>query len=885
MAVQGVDIRNRLLLDASQAVGELNKSLKGMLNKTKNFAGTMDRYGRLIEGTWWKRFGAVALGFTLAYRAMNLFEGYLGRLVTTFGDAVKMSGEFIDQQAKMAFWMQTFSETSYTFEQAFNSASVAMGVLKEEALRSASSVAELTTGIDELAQAGVPITSKLIPAMVSLVDFTAMVAQTTGSTTRQIRQEFQALMDGSVRVTNQLVRVLKNMGILTEENLKDLRSMTNRAEILDKVLGAIHERWLEIMSVRMRANVELSMTAWEKAIQLIHIRAIEMASQIAGVPNLFAEVFFKSRKEMKLTNDQWERLVRTVLILRDGLNFLVGAFEDTLNAATAAFTIGRNLVNIIKDSDLARVAAYGVAIGGLASAVRGLGAAFMWLAAKPVMGIASAFKLLLSPIMLVPVAIYAATVAIRALAKILGEDLYDAIGKVSKRFQSLIDYYREKLPEALEGVGILIGKIFPKDEVEELRNLRVAVSNELKRLETNVEALHKSITEKGFTHKKYLWLSNQEAVIESLNRQLEETNQRLIHLRRHPEDIGPGSLTRDFAERFGLESLKIIQDDLERGMEIAKIQLGLLMDAEIDLKDAIGPTNEELKAQHKQLMGIAESAAEVKKRLRALEYLNKELARLTKTSKEFAEWIFLEKVKELRKVLENLREIDVLEKLGLKEIEKDFGNLASIFEDATDSWKADLSDFLVDFAQGTASMQEFFENMLHSLQRSLADFLADEVIRKLFGEAGATGFIGGLLGYFKSTKALPGPGPAGPSFPAGVLHRGGVVGLTPTPKRLLPTSVISAAPRLHTGLKSDEFPAILRKGETVSPKGKSPIDNVFVLNQTSSPAEVRESRNIGGGKDVHILIGEAAAMDIASGGPLFKSMRNTFGLRPNVLRR
>ena len=83
-----------------------------------------------------------------------------------------------------------------------------------------------------------------MPKMVSLVDFTGMVAQTVGSTTRQIRQEMQALMDGTSRVTNQLVRVLTNMGVLTRQNLKDLKLMVNRAEIFEKVAGAIHDRIL-----------------------------------------------------------------------------------------------------------------------------------------------------------------------------------------------------------------------------------------------------------------------------------------------------------------------------------------------------------------------------------------------------------------------------------------------------------------------------------------------------------------------------------------------------------------------------------------------------------------------------------------------------------------
>jgi len=49
-------------------------------------------------------------------------------------------------------------------------------------------------------------------------------------------------------------------------------------------------------------------------------------------------------------------------------------------------------------------------------------------------------------------------------------------------------------------------------------------------------------------------------------------------------------------------------------------------------------------------------------------------------------------------------------------------------------------------------------------------------------------------------------------------HKGGRVGIDFAPQRTVPMSIFTNAPRLHNGLRRDEFPAILQQGETVYPK-------------------------------------------------------------------
>ena len=54
----------------------------------------------------------------------------------------------------------------------------------------------------------------------------------------------------------------------------------------------------------------------------------------------------------------------------------------------------------------------------------------------------------------------------------------------------------------------------------------------------------------------------------------------------------------------------------------------------------------------------------------------------------------------------------------------------------------------------------------------------------------------------------------------GLFHEGGIVGESYGASRLMPAYAFAGAPRLHSGLAADEYPAILQKGEEVIPKNR-----------------------------------------------------------------
>lgn len=155
------------------------------------------------------------------------------------------------------------------------------------------------------------------------------------------------------------------------------------------------------------------------------------------------------------------------------------------------------------------------------------------------------------------------------------------------------------------------------------------------------------------------------------------------------------------------------------------------------------------------------------------------------------------------------------------EIDDQFGELRQ----AIDGWGKDAAGTFADFAMsGKAS----FRDLIDSIIRDLIKMSAYKAIFKpLF-----TG-IEGLV----------------PSLVSIGMHGGGTVGRDASFVRPVPADLFSHAPRLHSGLMPDEFPAILQKGEAVIPKdavgGGAGDTNVFIYAVDAKSFEDMCRRNPG----------------------------------------
>jgi len=132
---------------------------------------------------------------------------------------------------------------------------------------------------------------------------------------------------------------------------------------------------------------------------------------------------------------------------------------------------------------------------------------------------------------------------------------------------------------------------------------------------------------------------------------------------------------------------------------------------------------------------------------------------------------------------------------------------------------------------------------------------SQSAISKLFGAVGGAGTLSG--------------GGLGALVPGGLYHSGGVVGRGGR-SRGVPSSVFAGAPRMHNGgvagLRPDEVPAILQRGETVLPKGantRAPEMRVIINN--APPHQREERQNETGGTDLLInFIKSEVAKDAAN---------------------
>ena len=154
---------------------------------------------------------------------------------------------------------------------------------------------------------------------------------------------------------------------------------------------------------------------------------------------------------------------------------------------------------------------------------------------------------------------------------------------------------------------------------------------------------------------------------------------------------------------------------------------------------------------------------------------------------------------------------------------------------------------LTDAILEAESFEDALKKMVLQLSRAISEAKILQAIQFSMGTyqtGGVTGggnALGGLLGAaFTGLSSVFAPGGAPTASPvpqlssvmASRLHQGGIGGIDGQPINIPSTTFINA-PRFHDGLKPDEFPAILQKGEEIIPK-----DQVGGQDQQSRPINI-----------------------------------------------
>jgi tape measure domain-containing protein len=221
---------------------------------------------------------------------------------------------------------------------------------------------------------------------------------------------------------------------------------------------------------------------------------------------------------------------------------------------------------------------------------------------------------------------------------------------------------------------------------------------------------------------------------------------------------------------------------------------------------------------------------------------------------------------------------------------KDNSATVKDFADLFENKMSSMADAITEFAT-TGKLD--FTDMINSMIADLMKLYYKQMMFGVGNQGGGMfekgmGFISGLFGGYDSS--LTGQSTGFGDWTAGLgFHNGARVGLdAPTFVRALPSSMFATAPRYHSGLASDEFPAILQKGETVIPKGGGVGPNFnIIINNNKPDAEVSQSVTPNGnGFDIEIMVDSAMSKNANRRSSQFnRTMRNNWGAKEPLIAR
>lgn len=211
------------------------------------------------------------------------------------------------------------------------------------------------------------------------------------------------------------------------------------------------------------------------------------------------------------------------------------------------------------------------------------------------------------------------------------------------------------------------------------------------------------------------------------------------------------------------------------------------------------------------------------------------------------------------------------------------GNAAKGVENLFNNAFRSMEDALVQFAM-TGKLN--FTNLANGIIADIIRMQAQAAI------AGFSKFLGQAIGSVFSA-GLPDAGGQqsvqGNSDYVYDLHTGGIAGQGGSSRNLRDMSLFANAPRYHNGgvvgLKPNEVPAVLLKGERVLPPGASvggsPTINLTVYNQTGEQTETSQNvrQNDSGGYDIELFIRKVMMNDLGKNGPFTQGLASNFGLR------
>lgn len=228
----------------------------------------------------------------------------------------------------------------------------------------------------------------------------------------------------------------------------------------------------------------------------------------------------------------------------------------------------------------------------------------------------------------------------------------------------------------------------------------------------------------------------------------------------------------------------------------------------------------------------------------------------------------------------------------------DAGNLNKQLDQFGTSSLNSLGSSLVDYQMGVKSAGDATKDFEQVFIRSLLNMMNQMLIIQPIAQ-GLKSLLGGIVGaggfslssLFSGGAASSLGGGLSLTSVGGLYHSGGIVGSEATSFRNVHPAYFDEAPRYHSGLLPDEFPAILQKGEGVFTRGQMAAlgrggGNIQAVNVTVNnapagttvdPSKTQATMGQNGQIDLRLwLQSEVRGIisdDVGKGGPITKTMR------------
>jgi len=316
-------------------IRQLTEALNQASKKLQKFKHDNDRSGASMEknvgiiANWYNHFGRVALGFTVAYRAMNAFETGMRNTFNLIKEGIVLSGELTSLQAELATYYVLNTGNVNDFSEAMGKASANVQALAVASLQSVSTLDELSVGISELAQHNVLISPDNMKSFSAINDLLIQVAKATGDNAKQIRSEWGGLMDGQMKATNAFVRMLSSIGILDEQMIKSLKGTGDKAKIVEEIFKKTEAAALRLQETLMRTNPALGFEKWKSSFSVAIAKAVGDVSKELGTENIFGDILAKhiSGLNKTLFGQDQEDIKQSMLAIAGGFDYALTVAE------------------------------------------------------------------------------------------------------------------------------------------------------------------------------------------------------------------------------------------------------------------------------------------------------------------------------------------------------------------------------------------------------------------------------------------------------------------------------------------------------------------------------------------------------------------------------